>query len=136
MSRRGQKLRSAENSHPSRPGIVRHETLASPSELSPVAQAEYDRLIGVLTTKGTIDRVDLSTIAECARIKAALDALYKTDPDLAGRWSIARAGTLTTQRRGLLRELGLTLLPSRSMVRTNPVPAEEDPIASLIKLSG
>ena len=34
------------------------------------------------------------------------------------------------------RELGLTLMPSRSMVKTNPVPAEEDPLAKMIRLRG
>ena len=133
---RGPKLKSAENSRPDLPGIVRHETLEAPSPLSPAAQAEYERLLGTLRSKGTLDRVDLAIVAECARMKGALDRLYELDPDLAERGAVAKAGILTSQRRGLLRELGLTLQPSRNVVKTNPVPDEEDPLASRIKLSG
>jgi len=44
---------------------------------------------------------------------------------------------LTTQRRGLFRELGLTLQPSRSVVKTvAKTPEEPDPIAKLIRISG
>lgn len=135
--KRGPKLRSAQNSHDTRPGIVRHETLEPPSDLPPAARAEYNRLVGVLQAKGTLDRVDLGVIAEAARTKEWLDQSYQAT---AGRVptlvEIAAVSKLTSQRRGLLRELGLTLQPSRSVVKTNAVPAEIDPIAAKIKLMG
>lgn len=136
MSARGPKPKTAANS-PRLGGakVIRHETLEPPSDLIEGARAEYDRLVGVLQAKGTLDRMDLAVIAECSRIKGLLDAMHKlaeTDPD---RLTICSIGMLTSQRRGLLRELGLTSQPSRSVVKTNPVAAEADPIASRIKLA-
>jgi hypothetical protein len=132
---RGKKLRTAANSDKAHAKVLRHGTLEPPSDLTGAARVEYDRLVGVLAAKGTLDRVDLGVVAEAARAKDWLDRSYKVDgsPSLQ---EIAAVSKLTSQRRGLLRELGLTLIPSRSVVRTNPVPAEADPIAGKIKLSG
>lgn len=133
---RGPKLRTAHNTRRGSRGIVHHETLEPPCPLSGAARAEYDRLVKVLASKGTLDRVELLTVASAARVKGTLDALYQADPELSERGAVGRAGILFSQLRGLLRELGLTLQPSRSVVKTNAVTEEADPIAGKIKLSG
>ncbi|MGP0065929.1 MAG: hypothetical protein ACLQGP_20310 [Isosphaeraceae bacterium] len=137
---RGPKNRTAQNVHRSHAGIIRHKTLDPPCKLSKAAQEEYDRLLGVLQAKGTLDRIDLAVIAECARIKGILDRYHDAIDGSEGvpdSKLVASLGTLTSQRRGLLRELGLSVQPSRSVVRTNPVPAdiEHDPVAARIRLS-
>lgn len=140
MSVRGPKIKTAENSSRSRKGIIRRTSEAPASTLVDVAQIEYQRLLEVLRVKGTLDRVDLAVVTEASRIKALLDRAHKaSEGEGEPVWgTIKLIGLLTTQRRGLLRELGLTLQPSQSKVRTNAVPAESeaDPIASRIKLSG
>lgn len=135
MTLRGPKLRTGRNSRPGRQ-TIRRESLDPPCELSKAARAEYDRLVEVLAAKGTLDRVDLSCVAECARIKSLLDLAHKGTEESID-WDKAKlVGLLSGQHRGRLRELGLTLQPSRSMVRTNAVPAERDPLEGMIKLSG
>jgi phage terminase small subunit len=137
MAARGPKIRTAGNASAAHPGVIRHETLAPPCPLSKAAQAEYDRLISLLRSKGSLDRIEIGIVAKCARFSATLDALYASDPDLVDRGSVSRAGILSSQIRGLLREIGLTVQPSRSLVKTSPMTPEEiDPIAGKIKLSG
>jgi hypothetical protein len=135
MSARGPKPRTASNS--SRKGLIRRPGLEAPSRLSIEAQREYERLLAVLDGKGTLDRVDLAVICECARITAVLDAAHEAaggKPDLA---SVKIIGLLTSQRRGLLRELGLTTMPSRTVVRAKGGQSPDaDPIGPLIKLAG
>lgn len=135
MPKRGPKPRTVANASRTHVGLVRHEATEAPSALTAEAEAEYQRLSGVLRDKGTLDRVDLAVVAECARIKALLDRAHdmvELDMDPA---AMKMVGALTTQRRGLLRELGLTLHPSRSVVKTNAVAHEDDPISGMIKLA-
>lgn len=134
---RGRKPRTGANSNSDTAKKVRHEAFDSPCPLTETAQAEYARLVGVLAAKGTLDRVDLSVIAECSRIKGLLDGAHRLAEANPGRDEIKTVGLLTSQRRGLLRELGLTVQPSRSLVKANPIPDERlDPVASFIKMSG
>jgi hypothetical protein len=135
MSARGRKLRTADNTADGHPGFIRRDDEGPTSDLEGLALEEYERLRDVLHSKGTLDRVDLAVLTEAARVKVMLDEAYKvatTDLDRGARL----IQVLTTQRRGLLREMGLTLQPSRSVVRTNAVSPEEDPLAKMIKLSG
>lgn len=134
---RGPKTKTARNTSPRHKELIRHETLEPPCDLTEAARAEYDRLIAVLSTKGTMDRVDLGVVAEAARIKDELDiahVVFRAGRNLAGAKLV---GLFTSQRRGLLRELGLTTAPNRSVVRANPVPAEkdDDPVAGKIRLA-
>jgi phage terminase small subunit len=134
---RGPKVKTARNS---RVAVIRHETLEPPSTLTKPARAEFDRLVGVLRCKGTLERVDLGILAEAGRVKALLDQMHRNVEKDPNDWRSAnRIGTLTTQRRALFRELGLTLLPSRSMIKTNPVGSDRDeepgPWASKLKVS-
>lgn len=139
MAQRGRKPRTARNSPDRHPGLIRHGSLEPPSALDKVAKVEYGRLVDVLDEKGTLDRIDLAVVAEAARVKALLDRAHAMVEKALDPWAVKMINVLTTQRRGLLRELGLTLQPSRSVVRTNPSQseaAEDDPVAAMIKLSG
>jgi phage terminase small subunit len=123
---RGPKVKTACNSRRGTTGIVRHATLEPPCELTPEAAKEYSRLIGVLRAKGTLDRMDLSCVAECARVAALLNAAYA---GIEGKptWEEAKLiGLLSGQHRGRLRELGLTTMPSRTMSRANPAGSARD----------
>ncbi len=83
--------------------------------------------MAALSSKGTIGRADMGILTECARVKAALDEIHD---EKNTKGNIKTIGVLTSQRRGLLRELGLTLQPSRSLVRGNPMHDESsDPYA-------
>jgi phage terminase small subunit len=129
--KRGPKVRTAQNAALGHKELIRHETLDAPCELTAGARDEYERLLGVLQTKGTLDRVDLAVVAECARIKSLLDIAHAsvegiTEMSGADWPKIKLVGFLTTQRRYLLRELGLTTQPCRSVVRANPVGSERD----------
>jgi phage terminase small subunit len=134
---RGPKQKTSRNSHKTRPGIIRHETFEPPSPLTKEARTEYDRLLAVLGAKGTLDRVDLAVVAECSRINALLDRAHALAEKLVERDAIKMIGLLTSQRRGLLRELGLTTQPSRNLVKHSPAPTDkaDDPIAARIKLA-
>jgi phage terminase small subunit len=134
MATRGPKLRTAANAGRSKKGLIRRDSFEPPSELNEVAKAEYWRLVEVLRCKGTLDRVDLGAIVEAARVKDVLDRAYAIAAKGLDMYAVRFVALLTTQRRGLIKELGLTLQPSRSVVKTNAVPAEEDPMAKLIKL--
>jgi phage terminase small subunit len=123
---RGPKQRTSENSRKGTVGIVRHDTLEPPSVLSEAARVEYERLVAVLKAKGTLDRVDLVCISECARIKVLLDSAQQ-DAAKGIDWDKAKlVAILSGQHRGRLRELGLTTQPCRSAVRANPIGSERD----------
>jgi phage terminase small subunit len=127
MMSRGPKQKTARNSRRGSAGIIRHEALEPPSVLTRQAREEYDRLVGVLQCKGTLDRVDLGVIAEAARVKALLDRLHrKIEKDQDDWRALNRLCTLTTQRQALLRGLGLTTQPCRSVVKANPIGSQRD----------
>jgi len=114
---------------------MRHDSLESPTDLTPRAQREYRRLLGMLRAAGTLERVDLGIVAEAARVLDLLDRAYpeagqELDPKAVGM--ICR---LTAQRRGLLRELALTLQPSRTMFHAKAKPAKSDKWSGLLKVS-
>ena len=112
---RGRKVQTALNSDKRAcKELIRHETLEPPCDLTVPARSEYDRLVGALQAKGTLDRCDLGVIAECSRIKALLDRLHAFLDDALDSKVIATTTMLTSQRRGL-RELGLTTAPNRSL---------------------
>ncbi len=97
--------------------VIGKASTASPVKLSKPARVEYKRLLGVLQTFGSLEVIDLMCVANAARTKALLDAAYK---DLGGeldRLKINTVNKLTTQHRGLMRELGLTTSPNRASFR-------------------
>jgi hypothetical protein len=93
------------------------------SELDETALAEFHRLVGVLRQKGTLERVDIRCVTEAARCKAELDQAYASQPaagdTVAAKFRLSQISQLTAQGRGLLRELGLTLQPGRSVYAVN-----------------
>src|SRR5262245_46287500 len=114
--KRGPKLKTVENS--ARLGLIRHDSLDRPCELTAEARSEYDRVLGVIRDKGTLDKVDLAVVAECARVKDLLDRAHKAVGKDLDWPAVKLVGFLTTQRRGLLRELGLTTQPCRVTSRS------------------
>ena len=130
MASRGKKPKTAKNSTPRLlPTDFRME-IHPASPLVDKQLAEFRRLVDVLFARGTLDLVDVAVITEAARVCARLSKAYDDDDTKV-------INQLTTQRRGLLRELGLTLQPSRSLVKTVAKDQNEaDPIAGKIKLHG
>lgn len=135
---RGPKVRTQENSRQGVAGSLTHEGFDPPCKLSMPAKREYYRLVGLLDSAGTIERVDLMCVANAARIKALLDRAYRDLRRLPNQDSLKAVNMLTTQHRGLLRELGLTSQPSRTVFRAKPKGSERDdqsPWAGKLKVS-
>ncbi len=110
-SARGPKPKTPENS---RPTVAISGLIQPVSPLKAKGKREFGRLVSVLRRRGTLDKVDVGTITEAARVKELLDAEYASNaPD------VKAVGLLTNLRRGCLRELGLTLQPSRATYRTS-----------------
>src|SRR4051794_4450162 len=120
MASRGPKTRTSLNSRKVPVGSIQHADLEPPCELTPAARVEYDRLIGVLVSGGTLERVDLLCVANAARVKALLDEMHRKVNESMDRKTIQTTNMLITQHRGLLRELGLTSQPSRIVFRATP----------------
>ena len=110
------------------------------SDLTPVASKEFKRLVTLLDNRGTLERVDIAVLTECARIKALLDRAQADVDDPVGdldKDKIRMVTALNSHRLALLRALGLTLFPSRSVVKTIAKdPSQADPIQGKIKLHG
>lgn len=124
---RGPKIKTAENSRRGCQELIHHETLDPPCELSEEAEAEYWRLMEILSDRNTLSRVDLVCVAECARIKVLLDQAHAAQQSDGLDWQSAKLiGLLTTHHRGRLRELGLTTAPNRSVVRSTPKGSERE----------
>lgn len=135
MAKRGPKVRTVAGGTPGRRAARELEPC---SDLGPEARAEFARLVEALELIGALDRVDPGVITEVARVKALLDKAHHV-ADVSDAATIKVVNVLTSQRRGLLRELGLTLQPSRSVVRTNVKSAsdgEDDPVRRFIKITG
>lgn len=133
---RGRKLKTVENSPRGTADLIHRDSIESPSDLSEAAQIEYRRLCDVLDSRGTFTRIDLAVVAECARIKAELDRAYKLNSIMFDPKIVNVIGTLTSQRRGLLREMGLSILPSRSVIKSvAKTPQSQEAIGPLIKIA-
>lgn len=137
MAKRGPKPKTTGPALP--PAATDPERIEPCSELTPGAAKEFRRLAEVLIALGTVGRADLAVLTEAARVKDLLDKAHRS-ADVLDAATIKVVNILTTQRRGLLRELGLTLQPSRSVVHSNAKSpsdnAEDDPIRKFIKISG
>jgi hypothetical protein len=112
MSARGRKVSTPENS-PS--PLVLPGPYAPISPLTASGKREFDRLVNLLRRRGVLDRVDVGHITEAARVKEFIDAECAHGASMDTK-EYARLANL---RRGLLRELGLTLQPSRAMYRVS-----------------
>jgi hypothetical protein len=118
MSKRGPKIRTGTNSRKEVKGFIRRASLDPPSELNEAATVEYWRLIGVLDSRGTLDRIDLAAVAQAARVKEQLDRVSAEADAVLEADTVQMLHMLVSQWRGLCRDMGLTLMPSRSLVRT------------------
>ena len=137
MPDRGPKPRTVRNSPPRPSGTVPISEIEPTSALNPEALAEFRRLVAVLDNRGTLDRIDLAIVTECARIKDLLDQNHKLLSITMDPKTVAIVTQLTSQRRGLLREMALTMTPSRSVVKTvarSNADDAGDPMARLVKL--
>jgi len=133
MSQRGPKARTPRNERPASRFV---DTNIEPTcELTEGAKVEFKRLVATLWERDLLDRAEIGHISQAARVKDWLDTVCgKPGGD------VRDAAMLLTHLRGLHRELGLTLQPSKGVGRNKalpePVEAEDDPVAGRIKLSG
>lgn len=134
--KRGRKPGTVLNGFKSVTGRIRHDKLEPTSTLNDNAKEEFWRLVSVLDNRGSLERIDLAVVTECARIT---DLLNRTHEMLAlgiDPKAVQLVTMLTSQRRGLLRELGMTIKPSNTLVKTTAkTPEAADPIRGLIKLA-
>lgn len=124
MAKRGSKTRTLLNSRQGPTGSIRHKTFKPPCALSDEGKVEYDRLIDILESVGILERVDLACVANAARVKALLDRAHKDVEDNLDPKKVQLLSMLTSQHRGLLRELGLTSQPSKVVFRATPATPE------------
>ncbi len=119
---RGSKIRTPENRRNPRQIAIGEGVTDSPVTLTPAAQAEYERLLQVMQEFGSLEVVDLIVVANAARTKDLLDKAYEALDGGIDRLKLRSVNLLTTQHRGLMRELGLTTSPNRSVFRPKPQP--------------
>jgi hypothetical protein len=133
----GPKPKTARNRLQKAPRTIPIEQIEPTSALTVEALTEFYRLATVLDNRQTLDRVNVGVLTECARIKALLDRAQDDTDDLAGNLDddkVRMVTALNSHRLALLRALGLTLMPSRSVVKTTlKNPETADPLAELIK---
>lgn len=136
---RGRKPKTPKNS-PRRPAdVIKLNDLVPTSDLTPNALDEFLRLASRLESEGRLDRVDIAVVTNCARTKALLDRAHSDLDDPLGKLDqdkLRMATVLEGKVAMWMRALGLTVLPSRSVVKTVAKdPAAADPMKSLIKLA-
>lgn len=107
-TRRGPKKKTALNS----PATIPIDTggLEPTVELCPIGRAEFARLVSALRAKNLLERADVGHISQTARIKARLDKAHEED-------DLKAIGVLSSQLRGCMREIALTLQPSKNAAR-------------------
>jgi hypothetical protein len=133
MAKTGPKQRTAKNTARRQGGFSR-APVEPTAGLTTDGRREFDRLVKSLRDRGTLERNDLGVVTEAARVAAILNKVHARDDIDA---DIKTIGILTSQLRGLRRELGLTTMPSRSVVTALAKPGKAaDPLAKLIKIRG
>ncbi len=127
---RGPKPKTARKRAPQPPRAIPLDQIVPTIDLDGEASKEFTRLVQELAFRGTLDRQDVGHITATARAWGRLcKAIKAGDEKLACQ--------LDSVYRGYKRELALTSLPSRSVVKTTAKqPEDADPLAKLIKLSG
>ncbi len=137
---RGPKPKTQKNAARKPSQALQEIATSATSDLTPVAKEEFWRLVTLLDSRGTLDRVDIGVLTECARIKGLLDLAHDDTTDIGGNLDADKVRVVTalnSHRLALLRAMGLTLMPSRSVVKTIAKDQNEtDPIAGKIKLHG
>jgi len=136
-STRGPKSKTVKNSHRKPVAPLDLTKIIPTSALGVEATAEFWRLVHVLDNRGTLDRVDLAVLTEAARVKTNLDQAYAINEAELTSKTTAMIAMLTSHRRGLLREMGLSITPSRNQVVARPKDGTQvsEPLAKLVKLA-
>ena len=136
MSNRGPKPQTSSNKAQSPPRAIPIDQIVPTADLHKDALVEFRRLITVLDARGSLDRIDLSLPTECARITDTLNCAHRLNAVVFDSKMVSTIAQLTSQRRGLLREMGLSIQPSRTHVHTTAKSSETpaDPIAGKIKI--
>jgi hypothetical protein len=103
----------------------------APVKLSAEEQAEFNRLVERANRLGLLARNDPMALVDLARAQVLLNRLYAAKVPDAGE--IARVQNVV---RGLRRECGITIQPSRVMLRTSPGEATDQRAYWSQKLNG
>lgn len=132
MSARGPKPQTARNRRPAAPVATPLGVIEPTSTLDVDALKHFYKLLADLDRMGILERVDITLVTEAARIKECLDRVYEMNNPIKHAGKIAQ---FTCRYQGLVRMLGLSVQPSRSVVKTVAKDqTSTDPTASKIKL--
>jgi hypothetical protein len=112
---RGPKLKTAANSAPSQSRFDR-APMEPTIRLTLAGRREFRRLVQALVSRGLIGKVDAGHVSLCAALTAELEKAMEVITPL----SVSMVTTLASQVRGLKREMGLTIQPSRSITKVTP----------------
>ena len=115
---RGPKIHTAHNAPPGARERVQRDAVVPTSELTPRGLKHFELIVEEIGSRGCLDRVSLATLTDFARISDLLDELHGKFHGLEPKARLGMVALLTAQRRGLLRELGMTIKPSTTLVRT------------------
>lgn len=118
MATRGPKPKTAKNSRRKAPTTIKIDQVEPTSALAADALKEFYRLVGVLDRLRILERVDLSVVTEAARTKELLDRAYRLHEQTIDPKNVSVVTQLTSRHQGLIRMLGLSVQPSRSVVKT------------------
>ncbi len=140
MGTRGPKPKTSKNAAQRPSDEIRINDLTPTADLSPKAMDEFLRLARTLDLQGRLDNVDVGVITMTAQDKALMDRMNELIDKERGfpdeKHITARNGVRNKWYTGM-RSLGLTVLPSRSVVKTIAKDTQAaDPIAGKIKLHG
>jgi hypothetical protein len=137
---RGPKPKTKKNSRLPARVAARVDDLVPTSDLNDAAMDEFVRLARTLSDQGRLDNVDVGVMTSTADDKAMLDRMNKIIGKERGfpdeKHIAARNGVKAKWLAGM-RALGLTVLPSRSVVKTTAKAApEDDKWAGKLKVAG
>lgn len=103
----------------------------SPVELNADERAEFDRLVELVNGRGLLARIDPAALADLARAQVTLNGLYA-----AKARNVKAIAQMQNVVRGLRRETGISIQPSRVMLRTTPGEATSSRAYWTAKLAG
>ncbi len=137
---RGPKPKTRKNAAPRPVDAIRINDLVPTSELSADALDEFLRLARSLDAQGRLESVDIGVVTSTADDKAMLDRLnawIAKEKGFPDEKHIASRNGVKAKWLAGMRALGLTVLPSRSVVKTVAKDPQKttSPIAGKIKLA-
>jgi hypothetical protein len=139
MANRGEQTKTPSNSRKRITMVPESEYPEPTAELNRIALKEYKRLCRVLDSHGMLERAEPGVITSASLTKERLVSLYKNlafglDP----KYIDSKINAAENIYLGRLKALGLTLQPSRSVVKTTarqPVDSS-DPWSNKAKIVG